>query len=446
VEGGSAGRANRTVVIAAGLASLDLAVVTVALPLLGQDLHSGISGLQWTVVAFAVGVVALSLLGPVIGDRLDLRRALLAGLVAYSAASIGCALSPTIEVLVAARLVQGAGAGLVIPAVQPLGRAPKWVILAGPAVSGALVSGIGWRAVFVAMALSGIAAFAGVARTRSETGKPAHTRLDVAGSALLVFGLTALVFAMIAEPRTGFAGFRVWLGAVAGLFALAAFALVERRRGRPGVGISDREGRPRVIALIRPGSLTALTLYTSLVYAASGGLVFFLLIQLQTVAEYSPLGAGAVLPATGILLLLGLRRRGLISRRRLTARRRLILGPVLTALGTLALYRVGPNAVYWRDVLPGTIVAGVGLATFLPPLESAVRRAYTVDLAAARIGQLLAVAALPMLAGLVGAAYANPVAFHHGYRVALVWCAGLFVTGALTALLVRTTLGPGKSR
>jgi MFS family permease len=427
----AAGNADRITVAAAGLALLDPVIVTVALPDLGGGLSADIGGLQWTVGAYALGVVALALLGGAIGDRYGHRRTLVAGLVGYTLAAVACGLAPTVEVLVAARLVQGASAALAIPAVVRPTRIPGWIIALGPVVSGALVVILSWRAVFFAAALLSLtAAVAG--RRRFDIGKPAHTRFDIAGASLLTLGLAGLAVAMTAVPRYGFASFRVWLGAVAGLLALAAFALVERRRRRPGVGISDREGRPRVIAVLPPGSLSALTIYTLLVYAAAGGLIFFLLIQLQTVAGYSALEAGlAVLPATAIPLILGSRVPGM-------PQRKLILGPALTALGTLLLFRVGPDAVYWRDVLPGALVIGLGLAFFLPPLASAVRSAYAVPVAAGRIGQLLAVAALPMLAGLAGAAYANPAAFHHGYRVALVWCAGLFLTGALTMLFVRT--------
>lgn len=410
------GSADRITVAAAGLALLDPVIVAVALPAIGEGLRADIGGLQWTVTAYALGLVALVLLGDGLVNRYGHRRTLLAGLVAYTVAALGCGLAPSIEALVGARLVQGAGAALVIPAVMQRAAGPKWILALAPAVSGALAVLLGWRSVFLAAALVGlVAAVAG--RRRFDIGKPAHTRLDIAGVALLTLGLGALTFAMTAVPRDGFGSFRVWLGAVAGILALVAFALVERGRRRPGVGISDREGRPRVIAALPAGSLTALLLYTLLVYAAVGGLIFFLPIHLQTVAGYSALEAGlAVLPATAALALLG-------SRRVLTPRRRLVLGPALTALGTLLLYRVGPEAAYWSDVLPGVVVVGLGLVVFLPTLASATRSAYAVPLAAARTGQLLAVAALPMLAGLAGAAYANPAAFHHGYRVALVWCA-----------------------
>jgi MFS family permease len=425
------GSADRITVAAAGLALLDPVIVMVALPKIGEGLHADIGGLQWTVTAYALGVVALALLGDAVGGRYGYRRTLLVGLIAYAVAAFGCSLAPAVEVLIGARLVQGAGAALIIPAAVRSAAVPKWIVALGPVVSGALAVTLGWRSVFVAAALIGlVAAIAG--RRRFDIGKPAHTRLDIAGAALLTLGLSALTIAMTAVPRDGFASFRVWLGAVAGVLALVAFALVERRRRRPGVGISDREGRPRVIAALPPGAVTTLLLYTLLVYAAVGGLIFFLPIQLQTVAGYSALEAGlAVLPATAAVALLG-------SRRVLSPRRRLILGPVLTALGTLLLYRVGPDAVYWRDVLPGALVVGVGLAAFLPPLASAARTAYAVHLAAARTGQLLAVAALPMVAGLAGAAYANPAAFHHGYRVALAFCAIAFAVATLIPIAVRS--------
>jgi hypothetical protein len=178
-------------------------------------------------------------------------------------------------------------------------------------------------------------------------------------------------------------------------------------------------------------TFTLLTLYTFSVYAALGGLVFFLVIQMQTVAGYSATAVGAAsLPTTLIILAGGLGGAALAAR--IDWRARLIAGPALCAAGTLLLLNVGLDTVYWRDVLPGTILLGLGLAAFAAPLTSAMLAAV------ARIGQLLAVAALPLLVGLGGAAYANPTAFNHGYHVALWWCAGFLTAGALIALLLRT--------
>jgi hypothetical protein len=379
----------------------------------------------------------LALLGGRIGDRHGHRRTLLAGLGAYALAALVCGLAPTIEVLVAARLVQGAGAALVIPAASPSAPPTRWIITLGPILSGLIVVTLDWRVIFFLLALAALVALIVAARRKAELSRPAHTRLDVAGAALLTLGISGLAAALIGVPRAGFGGFRVWLSAAVGLLALVVFALVERSRRRPGVGIADHEGRPRVIALLPPGSLSVLTLYTFLVYAGLGGLVFFVLIQLQAVAGYSALQAGAsALPGTAIVL--GFARLSVRRAAQFGPQRQLVLGPLLTTLGTVMLSRIGPEDVYWRDVLPGMVVAGSGLAVFLPALAWTVRSAFPVQLAAGRTGQLLAVAGLPMVAGLAGAAYANPTAFHRGYREAVVWCAGLFVAGALTALVRRT--------
>lgn len=413
---------------AAALAFLDPVVVTVALPALGEQLRADISGLQWTVVAYALGVAAFTLVGAVIGERDGHRRTLIGGLAVFGLAAVAAAVAPTIEVLVAARLGQGIGAAFVMSAAKPEQRA---VAVAGPVLSGLLVSVVGWRAVFVAIAIMALAALG--SNRRIPERKADHTRLDVAGAGLLALGLTGLSVALISVPHETFGSFLVWSSAVVGVAGLIACVLVERRRGRPGVGIADREGRPRIVAMVPPGLLTSLTLYTFLVYAASGGLIFFLLIQLQTVAEYPAWAAGlAILPATAILLALADSSRVLADR--IGPRRQLIVGPLVFGAGIVLLYRIGPAAVYWRDVLPGLVVAGFGLAAFLPPLAVATQSAYAVHVAAARAGQLLAVAALPMLAGLAGAAYANPAAFHHGFRVALVGCAGVLVAAALVAL------------
>jgi MFS family permease len=413
---------------ATALAFLDPVIVAVALPALGEQLRADISGLQWTVVAYALGVAVFTLTGSGMGEPDGHRRTRLGGLAVFGLAAVAAAAAPTIEVLVAARLAQGIGAAFVISAGRIQARA---VAVAGPVVSGLLVSVIGWRAVFVAAAVVALVAL--IPHRRREPRKAHHTRLDVAGLALLGLGLTGLSVAFISVPREGVGSFLVWSAALLGLLGLIACGLVERRRGRPGVGISDGEGRPRIVAMVPPGLLSSLTLYTFLVYAALGGLVFFLLIQLQTVAEYPPWAAGlAILPATAILLALAESSRVLAVR--LGPGRQLVLGPLVLGAGMLLLYRIGPDAVYWRDVLPGAIVTGFGLAVFLPPLAAAAQPAYAVHVTAARTGQLLAVAVLPMLAGLAGAAYANPAAFHHGFRVALVFGAAVLVAASLVAL------------
>ena len=188
-------------------------------------------------------------------------------------------------------------------------------------------------------------------------------------------------------------------------------------------------------------TFAAANVVTLLVYAALGAVLFFLVLELQTVGGYGALGAGlATLPLTACMLLLAARGGALAAR--IGPRIPMTLGPLVVAAGTLLLLRVGPDVSYARDVLPGMTLFGLGLALLVAPLTATVLAAAPdehagiasgVNNAVARAGALLAVAALPLAVGLGGAQYADPVALDAAYRSALLVCAGLLVAGALVA-------------
>jgi MFS family permease len=184
------------------------------------------------------------------------------------------------------------------------------------------------------------------------------------------------------------------------------------------------------------------------VYAGLSGLMFFVVLQLQTVSGYSAFAAGvSLLPFTVIMLALSATS-GRVAQR-IGPRTQLIVGPAVTAVGMLLTLRIGPHANYLTDVLPAIVVVGLGMTVVVAPLTATVLAAADerhagiasgVNNAVARAAGLLAVAALPLAAGLSGAAYQEPVAFDHGFRIAMLICAGLLVVGTvLSAALLRPT-------
>ncbi|WP_290860561.1 MFS transporter [Hamadaea sp.] len=468
--GTTAGRATlAAAVIASGMAFLDTTIVNVALPAIGDELSAKLSGLQWTVTGYTLTLAAFVLLGGALGDRHGRRRIFLIGVGWFTLASIGCGFAPTIEVLILARLLQGVGAALLTPgsmAIIQSSFAPEhrsraigaWSGLSGvatavgPFLGGWLIDVLNWRAVFFLNVPLAIAVF-WLGRHTPESRNPLvrHTRFDVAGAVLGALGLAGLTYALIATPEVGFSSPQVWAGFAVGISCLISFVAVERRRSRPGVGISDREGRPRIVAMMPVGlfgsrTFSLLNAYTVVVYAAMGGLLFFLAIQLQTVAGYSALEAGlATLPMT-LLLLVGSGRSAALAAR-IGPRLQLVLGGVFGAAGSLMLLAVDQETVYWRDVLPGAIVFGLGMVSHVAPLTASVLSAVDdahagvasgINNAAARAASLLAVAGLPMIVGLAGAAYANPEAFDSGYHQAVWWCAGAMAIGAVLAMFLRS--------
>jgi MFS family permease len=198
------------------------------------------------------------------------------------------------------------------------------------------------------------------------------------------------------------------------------------------------------LAMFRQRQFAAANLETFLVYAALGGLFFFLVIQLQVVAGFSAVLAGsALLPVTFIMLLLSARSGALSTS--IGPRLPMSLGPIIAAVGVVLLLRIGPDASYTVDVLPGVTVIGLGLALMVAPLTMTVLAAVEsehagvasgINNAVARAAGLLAVALLPLIAGISGDDYQQPQAFAEGFSIAMLTCAVLLLAGGLTAAVL----------
>ncbi|NKT44696.1 DHA2 family efflux MFS transporter permease subunit [Rhodococcus hoagii] len=431
-------------VLGSSLAMLDGTVVNVALPRIGEDLGAEVAGLQWVLSGYTLTLASLILFGGALGDRVGRRRVFVWGTVWFAGASALCALAPNVTILVAARLLQGVGSALLTPGSLAIISASfdeedqgaaigLWSGLGGvaaavgPLLGGWLVEVAGWRSVFLINLPLAVAVVWVSARHVPETRDPhPPERLDVLGSALAALALGALTYGLIERA--------VW-AVIAGLVLMAAFVVVERRSR---------------YALV-PGSLfasrvfVAANLVTLAVYAALGGVFFLLLLQLQIVSGYSPLAAGvASLPITVLMLLLSSRagRWAQIHGPRIP----MTVGPLLGAGGLLLMLRIGPGASYPTQVLPAVLVFGLGLSALVAPLTAAVLGSVSSDQAGiasgvnnavARTSQLLAVAALPALAGIGADALADPAAFASGFRVAMLICAGLLLIGAvLSAVMI----------
>ncbi len=440
----------RAVVAAATLGSgmtlLDGTVVNVALRTIGEDLDASLSQLQWITNGYLLSMASLILLGGSLGDRFGRRRVFVWGTVAFASASLLCGLAPNPEVLIVARLLQGVGAALLAPGslamIQGAFRREDRAIAIGawsglgsiaaaigPFVGGVLVEYVDWRLIFLIN--PPIAALTVVIARRfvPETADPSSARhFDVTGAVLATLTLAGLTYALIE-----------WGGPLspwAGLLALAAAVAFWR--------VEHRDPAPMLPpGLFREVTFSAANVMTLLVYAALGAVLFFLVLQLQTVSGYGPLAAGlSTLPITVCMVLLAARGGALATR--IGPRLPMSLGPVVMAGGTLLLLRVGPEVGYATDVLPGLTLFGLGLALMVAPLTATVLAAAPeqhaglasgVSNAVARTGTLLSVAALPVLVGLSGTEYADPVALDAAYGSALMICAGLLVAGGLLVVV-----------
>lgn len=445
-------------VLGSGMAQLDGTVVNVALPRIGADLHAGLTSLQWTVNAYTLTLAGLLLLGGSLGDRLGRRRIFVLGVGWFAVASALCAAAPTAQVLIAARGLQGVGGALLTPGSLAILEAVfvrtdraaavgAWSGLGGvatafgPVLGGVLVE-LGswtWRLVFLINLPLAVVVMLVATRHVPETRDASATgRLDIPGAVLAALGLGGVVLGLTEGPSTGF-GPRAVTAIGVGVAALAAFLVLEARRSNPMLPLT----------LFSSRQFSSANLVTFAVYAALGGGLFLLPLQLQRVAGYRPVAAGSsLLPITLVMLLLSARAGRLAGR--IGPRLPMTVGPLLAAAGLLLLRRVGPHADYLTDVLPGVVVLALGLAATVAPLTSTVLAAApersagvasAVNNDVARTGGLLAVAVLPGLAGITAADYAVPAALSAGYRTALVIAAGLVALGGvLSFLTIRTDL------
>jgi EmrB/QacA subfamily drug resistance transporter len=389
---------------------LDGTVVNVALPSISDNLDAGLAGQQWVVEAYMLTMVSLLLVGGSLGDQFGRRRMFVAGLIAFGATSALCAVSPSVELLVAARALQGVAGALLVPGSlaivaatfegaargKAVGTWTAWTGIAtvlGPAGGGALIGLLSWRAIFW-VNLPLIAATVALTLHAVEESKDpdAFLGIDWLGIGLSAAGLGGPVFALIEQPTHGWSDPLVWLPLVAGVACFALFLVHEARARHPMLDL----------ALFRIRNFAFANLTTLAAYAGLIGGLFFVGLYLQQVVGYSPLEAGLATTPISILLFVLSPRFGRLAsgtgpRLPMTA------GPVVGGLGLLLMLRVGSDADYLTEVLPAILVFGLGLAATVAPLTATVldsveeRRvgiASGVNNGVSRVAGLLAIAVL----------------------------------------------------
>ncbi|HEX2179813.1 MAG TPA: MFS transporter [Actinomycetota bacterium] len=431
-----------------GVAMLDATTVNVALPALGEDLGASVADLQWTINAYTLTVASLVLLAGSLADRFGRRRVFLIGVGWFAAASLLCALAPTVQVLILARGLQGIGGALLTPgslailqssfAAEDRARAVgAWSGLGGlaaalgPVLGGFLVSQASWRWIFLINLPVALAVVLITVRHVPETRAPDQVPgFDIAGSILAIVALGATSWAFITSGERGL-GTAVLVAGAVGLVSLLVFVAVERRSPHPLIP-------PRIF---HSRQFTGANLVTFLVYGGMGGVFFLFVVYLQQVAGFSPVEAGsALLPITALMLLLSARAGALAQR--IGPRKPMTFGPVVIAAGMLLMTGIGEGSEYLSSVLPAAVVFGLGLALTVAPLTAAVLAAAEdaltgvasgVNNAVSRAAGLLAVAVLPVVAGLSGDAYRDPAAFTSGFRVAITLSAALVAGGGVLA-------------
>jgi EmrB/QacA subfamily drug resistance transporter len=392
------------------VAGLDATAVNVALPAIRADLGGGLAGQQWVSNAYLLALGSLILVGGSLGDVFGERRVFSIGVAGFGIVSLLCALSPSIEVLIACRALQGAFGALLTPSAlavivsafppaergAAIGSWTAWSGIAtviGPLAGGFLVDAVSWRLIFAVnvpfvVATLVLVSLAVPARERGI----ARARVDWLGAALTFLGLAGPVLALIRQPVVGWGSPQVWGSGVGGLVLLGVFLLHERRTPAPMLPLGLFKRRNFAV-----GNVQTFAMYGGL------GITFFLLVLfLQEVAGYRALQAGfALLPSTIVMFVLSKRMGKLADR--FGPRLFMGLGPLTAAVGLALMLGLGPRVNYLTDLLPALVIFSVGLACTVAPLTAAVLSdadesnagiASGVNNAIARIASLLAIAAV----------------------------------------------------
>jgi EmrB/QacA subfamily drug resistance transporter len=390
---------------------VDSTVVTVALPAIASELGGGFAGQQWTANAYLLTLSALILVGGALSDLLGERRVFFAGVAGFGITSVLCAAAPSIELLVAARALQGVSGALLTPSalavivatfpVDERGKAVgQWTAwggigtVLGPVLGGQLIDSGSWRLVFainVPIVLATLALVL-VAIPRDADATRRDVAIDAVGALLCALGLAGVSFALIQQPMLGWGHPGIWGPLAAGVATFAAFLVYEARTAHPMLPLG----------LFRRRNFAVGNLETFSMYAGLALLFFFLTLFLQQVAGYSALAAGAAsLPVTAVMFLLSGRFGALADR--LGPRLFMGAGPIVAALGFALLLRLEADVDYLTDLLPALLVFSLGLSMTVAPLTSTVLAgadesnagiASAVNNAVARVAGLLGTAAM----------------------------------------------------
>ncbi len=437
-------------VLGSALAFIDATVVNIALPRIGADLGANAAGVQWIINGYTLALASLILLGGSLSDMFGRRRIFILGVSWFALASLLCGLAPTVEALIASRVVQGIGGALLTPGAlailetsfDPADRARAigaWSGLGGiagavgPLLGGWLVQVGSWRLVFLVNVPVAALVVAVAVRHVPESRNPgAPRRPDVAGAVTAATGLAGLTYGFTAWPTLGPTS-PVLLGLSLGITGMLAFVLVERTARHPMLPLE----------VFRSRAFTAVNLVTFAVYAALGGVFLLTVLDLQVVAGFDPLSAGtALLPVTLLMLLLSART-GVLTEH-IGPRLPTTLGSIVCAGALLLLARIGEGASYLRIVLPGVALLGLGLSLTIAPLTAtalgSVDERYAgiasgVNNAVARAAGLLAVAVLPLAGGLRGGNLTDAATLAPIYRNAMLLCASLLLVAAAIAFI-----------
>jgi EmrB/QacA subfamily drug resistance transporter len=363
--------------VALVMVTLDNLVVTTAIPVIRNDLHASLESLEWTVNAYTLTFAVLLLTGAALGDRFGRRRLFVIGLGIFTAASALAALAPSIEMLNAARALQGVGGAIVTPltltilsaavpaekrglALGAWGGIGGLAVALGPLVGGAIVEGISWQWIFWLNVPIGLVLIP-LAWRRLEETRGATGSLDLRGLVLVSAGLFGVVWGLVRGNSVGWGSPEIVGALVAGALLVALFVLWETRAEAPMLPM--RFFRNRTFALANVSSL--------FMFFGMFGSIFLLAQFFQTVQGYSPFGSGLrILPWTAMPIFIAPIAGALSDR--IPGPRIMGVGLALQAIGLGWIAAVSTPTTPYADIVAPFVLSGIGMALFFAPVANVV--------------------------------------------------------------------------
>jgi EmrB/QacA subfamily drug resistance transporter len=432
------------------IVGLDATIVNVALPAIHRSLHASVSGLQWTLDAYTLVMASLLMLGGSTADRIGRRRVFQIGLSVFSLASLLCGLSTSLDMLIAARALQGIGGAMLNPVAMAIIRNvfedPKeraaaigvWggvfglSMALGPVLGGALVDSVGWQAVFYVNVPVGLAAILLTARFVPESRAPHSRRMDPGGQLLVIIALATLTYAIIEGPQHGWTSVEIVALFASSALAFVALVFYELRRREPLLEMRFFRSVPFAGA-----SATAI-----LAFAGFNGYLFLNTLYLQSVRGLSPLDAGLYLIPTASMLLIFSPLTGRLMGRR-GSRQPTVVGAVAMIAGAAMLLSLSTSTSY-AYLLVSYFLFGIGIGMINPPITNTAVSgmpgaqagvAAAVASTSRVVGVTLGIAVIGAVSGgslgsKIGPSFAD--ATHPGWAIIVGLGAAILILGVLT--------------
>ncbi len=431
------------------IVTLDNLVVSTALPTIRRDLHASIQQLEWTVNAYTLTFAVLLLTGAALGDRFGRRRLFVIGILVFTTGSVGAALAPSIDWLIAARAFQGVGGAIIAPLTLTIlsasvpaerrgaalgiwGAVGGIAVGLGPVVGGAVVQSISWQWIFWLNVPIGLVLAPLAARRLNESHGP-NSALDLPGVALASTGLLGIVYGIIRGSQVGWSTPEVVGALGAGAVLMVGFVAWELRAPTPMLPMRFFSNR----------TFTAANIASMLMFFGMFGAIFLLTQFLQTVQGYSPMSAGLrVLPWTAMPLVVAPIAGALSDR--IGGRVLMAAGIGMQAIALALLAAVASPTVPYSDLVGPFIVAGIGMGLFFAPVANVVLgsvrpqeegQASGANNAIRELGGVLGVSVLATIFAQYGS-YASPASYVDGLVPAVYLGAVIAGVGAIAALFV----------